>query len=415
MQRAKFPKRFLWGASISAHQTEGNNHNQWSVWELENAKSKAAQAEYHYGDLENWPEIKTEAKHPDNYVSGVAADHYRRYEKDIALARSLNMNALRFSVEWSRIEPQQGSWDVAAIDHYKKYLTELKRNGIEPVMTLFHFSLPIWFADAGGFEKRSNIKYFVRFAEKVVAELGKDVTYIITLNEPEVYAYESYYLGHWPPAMQSRRTFMSVQLNLIRAHNQVARMIHATNRRYKVSIAKNSNYFYPGDNARLSILSANVMQYFQDDFLLKRVTKTCDFLGVNFYFSNRVYGYRVHSPHDQVSDLGWDLSPDDLEHTLERLWVKYKLPLIITENGVADATDAKRQWWMSRTILAMQRAIEAGVDLRGYLHWSLLDNFEWDKGKWPRFGLIHVDYSTMKRSVRPSGRRYGALIKKLHS
>ena len=400
---------------MSAHQVEGGNHNQWSVWELEHAKSLAAQAEYHYGDLENWPEIKEQAKHPDNYVSGKAVDHYGRYKQDIALAKRLNMNALRFSVEWSRIEPQEGRWDVGAIDHYKKYLSELRSAGIEPVLTLFHFTLPQWFAELGGFERRGNIKYFTRFAEKIVSELGKEVTYIITVNEPEVYAFESYYLGHWPPARQSKSKLMRVQLNLIRAHNQVAQVIHGMNRRYKVSIAKNSNYFYAGDNAKLSIASANVMQYAQDDFILKRVAKHCDFLGVNFYFSNRVYGYRIHSPNEKVSDLGWDMSPDDLEYALERLWQKYSLPIIITENGVADASDTKRQWWMSHTVMAMQRAISSGVELKGYLHWSLLDNFEWDKGKWPKFGLVEVDYTTMERTVRPSGRRYGALIKKLTS
>jgi beta-glucosidase len=138
-------------------------------------------------------------------------------------------------------------------------------------------------------------------------------------------------------------------------------------------------------------------------------------LGVNYYFSQRVYGYRIHNPEHRISDLGWDMNPADLEHTLERLALKYKLPLIITENGVADASDEKRQWWMTHTIGALQRSLASGVDVRGYLHWSLLDNFEWDKGKWPRFGLVEVDYDTMERTVRPSGRRYGAMIKKVRN
>ena len=413
MSGIRFPKRFLWGASTAAHQVEGGNHNQWSVWELENARALAAQAEYHYGDLENWPAIKDRAKHPDNYVSGRAVDHFGRYREDIAIAKKLNMNALRFSVEWSRIEPKEGTWDVSAIAHYKAYVAEMKQAGIEPVITLFHFTLPTWFAEIGGFERRGNVRYFTRFAEKILSELGGDITYVVTINEPEVYAYESYYLAHWPPAMQSKRKLLQVQLNLIRAHNQTAKLIHGMSRRYKVSIAKNSNYFYPGDDARLSIISAHVMQYFQDDFMLKRVARNCDFLGINFYFSNRVYGYRIHSPYEKISDLGWDMSPADLEHALERLYVKYKLPIIITENGVADAGDEKRQWWLTQTVLAMQRAIGLGVDLRGYLHWSLLDNFEWNKGKWPRFGLVEVNYDTMERTVRPSGRRYGVLIKKV--
>jgi len=412
MPASKFPKRFLWGAATAAHQVEGGNHNQWTVWELENAKSLAAQAQYQYGDLTNWDEIKSLAKQPENYVSGKAVDHFRLYEQDIALAKKLNLNALRFSVEWSRIEPKQGSWDVGAITHYKHYVSELRKSGIEPILTLFHFTLPVWFAELGGFEKRSNVKLFVRFAEKIVAELGADITYVITLNEPEVYAYESYHLGHWPPARMSKRTTYRVMNNLAYAHNQTARLLHGMSRRYKVSIAKNSTFFYAGDDAVLSVRTADILQYAQDDYFLKKVVKTCDFLGVNFYFSNRVYGYRIHNPGERLSDMGWDMSPGDLEHALERLHAKYHLPIIVTENGCADASDEKRQWWMTHTILALQRALAEGVDVRGYLHWSLLDNFEWDKGRWPRFGLIAVDYRTMERTVRPSGRRYGTFIKK---
>lgn len=413
MPASKFPKKFLWGAATSAYQVEGGNHNQWSVWELENAKSLAAQAEYQYGDLTNWDDIKDQAKQPGNYVSGKAVEHYGLFKQDIALAHKLHMNALRFSVEWSRVEPQQGSWDVAAITHYKQYVSELRAAGIEPVLTLFHFTLPVWFAELGGFEKRSNVKLFVRFAEKIVSELGADVAYVITLNEPEVYAFESYYLGHWPPARMSKRLAHKVLGNLAYAHNQVSRLLHGMSRRYKVSIAKNSTFYYAGDDAILSVKTADILQYGQDDYFLKKVVKTCDFLGVNFYFSNRVYGYRVHNPGEHISDMGWDMSPGDLEHALERLYAKYHLPIIVTENGCADASDEKRQWWMTHTMLALQRALAEGVDVRGYLHWSLLDNFEWDKGRWPRFGLIAVDYQSMARTVRPSGRRYGAFIKKM--
>jgi len=415
MGSTPFPKRFLWGASMSAHQVEGGNHNQWSVWELENARSLATQAEYQYGDLDNWKDIEKDAKNPENYVSGKTADHYKRYKEDIAIAKKLNMNALRFSVEWSRIEPREGAWDVEAIAHYKNYVQELTKQDIEPVLTLFHFTLPIWFAERGGFEKRSNVRYFLRFAEKILAELGGDITYVITINEPEVYAAESYLEGRWPPMIQNKLKFLTVLSNLAHAHNRTARMIHQSSRRYKVSIAKNSNYIYSGDTARLSVVSAHVMQYFQDDYFLRKVRRYCDFLGVNYYFSQRVYGYRIHNPEQRVSDLGWDMSPADLEHTLERLTEKYKLPIIVTENGVADASDEKRQWWMTHTVAALGRALTAGVDVRGYLHWSLLDNFEWDKGKWPRFGLVEVNYDTMERIIRPSGRRYGAMIKKVRN
>jgi beta-glucosidase len=409
----RFPARFLWGASIAAHQVEGGNHNQWSVWELESAKSLAHAAEYHYGDLDAWPHIKDEAKRPDNYVSGKAVEHYDRFKEDFKLAKSMHLNALRFSVEWSRIEPTEGAWNAREIEHYKTYVNELLQVGIEPVVTLFHFTLPVWFTEKGGFEKRSNTQYFLRFAEKILQELGGSIRFIITINEPEVYATESYLEGHWPPMRQNKFESRRVLNNLIYAHTKAAKLIHGMNRRYKVSIAKNSNYFYAGDDARLSLWSTAVMQYVQDDYVLRRVYKTCDFLGVNFYFSNRVYGYRVHNPDERTSDMGWDLSPDHIEYALERLYKKYHLPIIITENGLADASDIDRQWWLSRTIIAMRSALDQGVDIRGYLHWSLLDNFEWDKGFWPRFGLIEVDQKTMRRTLRPSAKRYGAFIRKL--
>ena len=406
-----FPKRFLWGASTAAHQVEGNTHNQWTVWELENAKSKAAQSSYQLEELASWPRIKGEAKDPHSYVSGEGTDHYSRYMEDFDLLKKLNMNAFRFSIEWSRVEPEQGAWNVEAINHYKQYAAELKKRGIEPIVTLVHFTLPVWFTEIGGFEKRSNIQHFVRYAEKIVSELGTSVRLIITLNEPEVYAHESYWLGTWPPNVNSRWKFWRVMNNQARAHNEAARVIKRLNRRYKVSIAKNSCYFYAGDNAWLSRKSTDIMQYFQDDYFLKKVIKQCDFLGVNFYFSNRVYGYRIHSPDVKVSDMGWDLSPGHIQFALERLNEKYHIPIIITENGLADAEDKDRQWWITQTLSGMKKAMDNGVKLEGYLHWSLLDNFEWDKGIWPRFGLAEVDYKTKVRTLRPSALWFGKIIK----
>jgi beta-glucosidase len=409
----KFPKKFLWGAATSAHQVEGGTHNQWSVWELENAKSLAAQSEYHFGELANWPKNEAEAKNPDSYVSGKSADHYNRYEQDFDLLKKLNMNAFRFSIEWSRVEPQEGAWNIEAVEHYKAYVAELNRRGIEPVVTLFHFTLPTWFAAMGGFEKKKNTKYFVRFAEKIIRELGAGVRIVVTVNEPEVYAYESYMMGYWPPNVTSRITTRRVLNNLAYAHNQAAAAIHAINRRYRVSVAKNSPYIYAGDNALLSRKYADFLQFARDDYFLRKVVKTCDFLGVNYYFSDRAYGYRVHNPDEKVSDLGWDLSPSNIQHTLERLHEKYHLPILITENGLADREDENRQWWITQTLIGMQKAMDNGVVLEGYLHWSLLDNFEWDKGKWPRFGLAVVNYDTQQRTLRPSALWFGKIIKHL--
>lgn len=408
----RFSKRFLWGASTSAHQVEGGNHNQWSVWEQENAKSLAAQAPYQYGDLDSWGAVKQAAKSPENYVSGRAANHYELYERDLDLLRKMNMNAFRFSIEWSRIQPEKDAWNAEAVEHYRAVLAACKQRSIEPVVTLFHFTLPVWFAELGGFEKRANVKYFVNFAERILRELGSTVRYVITVNEPEIYAGESYWQGNWPPQVQSKRRMRKVLLNLALAHNRAADAIHKINRRYKVSVAKNSAYVHPGDDAVLTVRAARIMQYLQDDYFLKKVAKRCDFIGVNYYQSSRVYGYRVHNPDINVNDLGWDMQPQDLEYVLERLSEKYHKPLFVTENGVADASDQYRKHWLTQSILAMDRAIGQGVELIGYLHWSLIDNFEWDKGFWPRFGLFAVDYKTFARTPRKSAVQLAGLLKR---
>jgi len=409
-----FPKHFLWGASTAAHQVEGGNHNQWSVWELENAKAKAAQADYHLHDYPTWDKIKAEAKKPDNYVSGALADHYNRYKEDFDFIEKMHMNSYRFSVEWSRIEPTEGVWNSEAIAHYKTYLEELRRRKIEPVVTLLHFTLPVWFAQKGGFEKRANVKYFVRFAEKIMSELGNSVRFIITINEPEVYGFESYYLQNWPPNQSSLWKVWRVANNQATAHRKAAKALHAMNRRYKIGFAKSSVFFFPGDTAWLSRLSANVFQYFQDDYFIKKYIRHCDFLGVNYYQSQRLFGYRVHNSETaEYSDVDWMLAPADIEYALERLYRKYKKPLMITENGLADADDEHRQWWIKETIIGMEKALKQGVELIGYFHWSLLDNFEWAYGKWPRFGLVAIDYKTGQRTLRPSAAWFGRVIKKL--
>lgn len=409
----KFPKKFLWGAATAAHQVEGGNHNQWSVWELENARTLSVQAEHNISYVPVWDEIKSEATIPDNYISGQASDHFRQYEKDFDILKKMNMNAFRFSIEWSRIEPSEGAWSAEGITHYKRYIQAMKDRGIEPVMTLIHFTLPVWFAEKGGFEKRSNIKYFVRFAEKVLREVGTHVRYVVTINEPEVYATMSYGVGAWPPNKTSKVAKLKVLRNLATAHNKVAKQAHAISRRYKVGLAYNVAYHYAGDDALLSRATTHAKRSMRDDIFLNMVRRQTDWIGVNYYFSDRYYGYRSHNPNEKVSDLGWDMQPENIQFVLERLFAKYGKPLMITENGVADRNDEYRQWWLSKTLQAMHKALKNGVPLEGYLHWSLLDNFEWAYGKWPRFGLIAVDYETGKRTPRKSAAWFARVLKHL--
>ncbi|HSE29833.1 MAG TPA: family 1 glycosylhydrolase [Candidatus Saccharimonadales bacterium] len=409
----KFPGHFLWGAASAAHQVEGSNHNQWTVWELEHAKILAETAKYQANYLPKWDQIKADATNPANYVSGKATDHYNRYQEDFALIKKLNMNAWRFSIEWSRVEPEEGAWNAEAIEHYRVYLKKLAAIGVEPIVTLWHWTVPVWFEQKGGFTKRSNIGYFLRFAEKVFDELGQNFRYVITLNEPEVYAAKSFLLGEWPPQRRSKTEALVVLLNLISVHKKVYKAAKKKGRKYLISIAKNTAHHYAGDDAVLSQTTAKVMSWVEDGFLLGRIKKYLDFIGLNYYFSNRYYGYRQHNENLRRSDLGWDMRPADIEIVLKQLYDQYNLPIIITENGLADHDDEFRKWWLSQTLMAMHRAIQSGVRLEGYLHWSLTDNFEWSSGFWPRFGLAEVDYKTKKRTLRPSAIWFGKIIKQI--
>ena len=409
-----FTKDFLWGAATAAHQVEGGLQNDWTVWEAEHAKTLAAQAPYKYKHLDNWPEIEAQATEADNYRSADGVDHYNRYEQDFALLEQLHLNAFRFGIEWARIEPQEGVWDIQAVTHYKQYLKALTERGITPVVTLFHFTLPVWFAQKGGFTKRSNIRYFLRFAQKVLEEYSPYISYLITVNEPTVYVGESYINGVWPPNQHSKWQAYRVVRNLIRAHKQIYNLAHTNNSRLRVSMAHHLSDYYPGDDAWLTQRSTQIANYFGNHYIIKRVAKHSDFLGINYYQSHRIFGYRVHNPDTvQVNDLGWDMQPGRLAPALEGLAERYLLPIMITENGLADAADNYRQWWLAETIKAMNLSLQNGVPLVGYLHWSLLDNFEWDKGYWPKFGLVAVDRQTMQRHIRPSGRWYGLVVQRL--
>ncbi|MCB9819757.1 glycoside hydrolase family 1 protein [Candidatus Nomurabacteria bacterium] len=413
MARSKqgFPKSFLWGASTSAHQHEGGNYNQWTVWELENARIKATQAQYIWESTPGWEKFAKEAKNPGNYVSGKSVNHYEKYKTDLALLKRLNMNSIRFSIEWSRIEPEEGKWNAEEVEHYKRYLDECARLEITPIVTLFHFTLPVWFAEKGGFRYRRNIKYFERFCEKIAIELGSRFKYCITINEPTVYAGESYYSGNWPPNESSWWSNFRVLGNLTVAHRRVVKVMKKAQPNLLFSQAFNLSYTYPGDDALLTRISAEVYNYISNTYTLNRNVRHCDFIGVNYYASNRVYGYRIHNPNRLLSDLGWDMQPSDIALVLEDCYERYKKPILVTENGVADIGDKKRRWWIDQTIEALKSARKRDVDLIGYTHWSLLDNFEWDKGFWPRFGLISVDRKNYRRRARESAKHLANIIK----
>jgi beta-glucosidase/6-phospho-beta-glucosidase/beta-galactosidase len=220
-------------------------------------------------------------------------------------------------------------------------------------------------------------------------------------------------LADWPPQERSVKRSIYTLLNLLSAHRKVYKLAKNMGRKYQISIAKNVAYHHAGDDAWLSRWSAGFIRWAADYFILGRVRKQLDFIGLNYYFSNRYYGYRIHNANKHVNDMGWEMQPASIETVLKELYDRYNLPIIITENGVADRDDEYRKWWLTQTLLAVSRASQSGVRVDGYLHWSLTDNFEWSSGFWPRFGLAAVDYTTKKRHLRPSAVWLAKLIGKI--
>ncbi len=425
----KFPKRFLWGVATAAHQVEGNTHNNWSVWELENAKSLAKSAEYKLKHLEIWPEIKKLATSPENYVSGRAIDHYNRYEQDFDIVKKMNLNAFRFSIEWSRIEPEEGVWSAEAIDHYRKYIKAMKDRGIEPMVTLYHWTVPVWFSKKGAFERADNVKYFVRFAEKILQEFGKDLRYITTINEPDTVVAMGYWFQDHPPQKHSLVRAFWVYRNHLKAHKDVYKMARKISRRFKVGFVKSYAHIESGDDRFSSRMMARADRFLRDDLVLGYVGNKLDFIGVNYYFSDRYVGWKISDGANtyftdskgeagsnkdvyETSDLGWGMKSENLEFVLKRLG-RHKKPIFVTETGVADRNDVYRKQWLNGTIRSVHVAIEAGVDVQGYMHWSLFDNFEWAYGRWPCFGLIEIDYEDdLKRVPRKRAHYYATFVKK---
>ena len=371
-----FPKGFLWGAATSAYQVEGGNIHS------------------------DWQEFKS---------AGSACDQYNLYEKDFDLAKSLNHSAHRLSLEWSRIEPKEGEFDSHEIEHYQKVLKALKDRGLTVMLTLWHFTLPKWVADSGGWESGSTVKYFERFVKKIVPEIGEFVDLFVTINEPGVYTYETYIERVWPHSKKSWLGQTKTFLNLVSAHKKVYKFLHGLFPAGKpVGIANNVLSFESYHKHSITEQIAVSLNDFFVNHLFYFLTKdTHDFLGINYYFHVRFRheGMKAQSDsslqqtHD-ISDLGWEVYPEGMFDVLTDL--SDDIPIYITECGIATTNDDRRNRFLIAYLQEVARAIKAGVNVRGFFYWSLIDNFEWHRGFEPRFGLIEVDYSTQERHIRPS-------------
>lgn len=404
---ADFPKEFWWGAATSAHQVEGGNYNDWTEWEHANSARLAAEAARRHTNaptripdyiLEKYPN----PLQPENYISGRACDHYNRFRDDFDIAKLLGHNAHRLSIEWSRIEPEEGKFDEKEIEHYREVIKALRERGLEPFVTLWHWPVPLWLRDKGGWESKDIVRYFSGYIEHTVKKLGDLVTFWVTINEPEIYALNSYLRGIWPPQKKSLVKYLAVTLNLITAHKKAYGAIHLINPASRVGVAKNNTYFegWP----------AGLLNWFWNRWFLNQVKNHQDFIGLNYYFHKRLWGVRSgRNPAEEISDMGWEIYPEGIYHALMEL-KGYGKPVYITENGAADARDAIRGKFIEEHLGWTLEAIQDGADVKGYFHWSLLDNFEWDKGFWPRFGLVEVDYRTQERKIRPSAWEYKKMI-----
>jgi beta-glucosidase len=410
MSKLFFPPGFLWGAATAAHQVEGGNHNNWTEWEKENAVRLAQEAEAKFGHLSNWVEIEKEATNPENYLSGSACDHYHRYTEDFNIAQSLGHNAHRFSIEWSRIEPEFGKFDEKEIEHYRQVIASLRARGIEPFVTLWHWTLPLWLAKEGGIAAKNFPCYFEYYVEKIVRALGSDVTFWITLNEPDVILAHGYLRGTWSP--QKRNVFLYIKslYSLKHAHQKAYAVIKKYAPQAQVGIAKHQISFKIAHPTLINRFLKYITDLLWNRLFLNLIRDEQDFIGLNHYNRNVINNGFYKQQSAILTDIGWEYWPDSIYQALMEL-KPYGKPIYVTENGLADANDKLRKMFIRISLTALHQAIQDGAQVRGYLHWSLLDNFEWDKGFWPRFGLVAVDYATKQRTIRESALEYAKICK----
>ena len=428
---------FLWGAATSSHQIEGHNEkNDWWAWEAQGRCEGGAR-------------------------SGAATDHWNRFREDLRLARDLGLNSYRFSVEWSRIEPEQGKWDPAAIQWYADLIAECELNGLTPMLTLHHFTSPQWFAARGGFTWEGAPDAFCAYVRKIAQALGPRVPLWCTLNEPMVLVGGTYLGQFMPPAIFSPKLASLACHYLLKAHALAYDILHSEISERKgpwshlpiqVGIAHNVLDFMPDRSWHpVERILAGVFDSFYNRAWLDAVTgrkqhfgviglvpkaaqvtealgrRTVDFIGINYYTKAYLQwrpraadelrpgklpiGISFARRKEVASDVEWAVHPKGFRKLL-KMAASYGLPLYVTENGIADRDDILRPQYLHTHLKELACLVAEGVDIRGYYHWSLLDNFEWIKGFAPRFGLFHVDYETFTRTPTGSAELYREIVQK---
>jgi beta-glucosidase len=424
-----FPAGFLWGSAVAGYQVESSDApaTDWGVWET----------------------MPGRIANGDRSANG--PDEWKLYEQDFALAQSLGHNAFRFSIEWARVEPKQGTFDEAAIAHYKQQIAAMKAHDLRPIVTLWHFSSPTWVSDPsggaslGGWKQAAVADAYVDYVKQIVPRFSDDVDFWITLNEPMVHIIYGYFYGTWPPGGQfDFDGAVAAHNNLIAAHVRAYDAIKAhyqtKGKPVTVTIASHFVAFDPAhpEDAAATAGVEKLVDYAFLDAIVKGDVDTkldgtavvhrddyaghADLIGLNFYQRQIVatgkIGIVPGLPSVDPSaawknDLGWEMYPAGMGRALDGMWGRYHLPIVVTESGVADAADRWRGWYIVSHVDQLQQALARGVDVRGYLHWSLIDNFEWAEGLGARFGLVAVDYGSAAktRTVRGSAQALVDIIK----
>lgn len=420
--RFEFQPDFRWGTATSSHQVEGHQTNSdW--WAAEQRGG------YVYKDQR----------------SGAACDWWHRAEEDFDRMVEMGLNAHRLSIEWSRVQPTPNTWNEEALERYREMIAGLIERGIEPMVTLHHFTLPLWVAALGGWENDNSPAWFATYVRKVVATLSDQVDFWCTINEPMVLIAQGYILGSWPPGKHSLRAARDAGYNLIRAHAAAYHAIHELQSDARVGMAKHMvvwrphRFWLPTDRLFSRWINRISNHVFLDavtdgvlripplkSYRIEGAQGTLDWLGVNYYQRFRV-GIKIWDalrriiPGSQTDFLHYgtkpglqtgpgewgEIHPEGLFETLSSL-THYNLPMYITENGIPDQHDRFRPAFILGHLQQLWRAIDSGMDVRGYYHWSLLDNFEWSEGYDPRFsfGLLDVDFETQERRKRRSADLY---------
>ena len=406
--RFTFPKDFLWGTATAAHQVEGDNVNS-DFWLLEHTPGS-----------------------PFIEPSGDACDQYHRYAEDIAMLSRLGFNSYRFSIEWARIEPEPGHFSLAALEHYRRVLACRHEHDVTPVVTFHHFTSPRWIAGDGGWEDRRTAERFARYCERAGAHLGDMIGAACTLNEANLGAYQ-YLIETLPLKLDPSRLHwlseaarrigadpnrfapflmcdqMKARDTMLEAHKLATGALKSSRGKYPVgiSLALADLQAVDGGEARCNRIKAECQDVFYE------AARGDDFIGVQTYSRNRIaaQGFPLPEPGVEVTMMGYEFWPEALDATIRQASAAAQVPVIVTENGLGSDNDVRRIEYVQRALNGVARCIRDGIDVRGYFYWSLLDNFEWNSGYRPTFGLIAVDRKTQQRTLKPSAKWLGEIAK----